>query len=94
MLRRIGGLDPRVPVTFIYGSRSWIDSGSGIEVESTRPESFVEVKIVQAAGHHVYADATEEFNEIIQEVSDIVDREEDIGQKTRSGSHEDACQDH
>ena len=94
MLRRIGGLDSRVPVTFIYGSRSWIDSGPGFEVQSTRTDSFVDVRVIQAAGHHVYADATEEFNEIVQEISEIVDNEEDIGQKARPGFSGDTCPDH
>lgn len=45
MLLRIGDLDPHIPITFIYGSRSWIDMSSGIKTRAARPESYVDIKV-------------------------------------------------
>uniref|UniRef100_A0AC34FHI7 AB hydrolase-1 domain-containing protein n=1 Tax=Panagrolaimus sp. ES5 TaxID=591445 RepID=A0AC34FHI7_9BILA len=78
MLHRFGNLDPRVPVTFVYGSRSWIDAGSGFEVQAQRPNCYVDVRTIPAAGHHVYADNHEAFNLAMREISQIVDEEIDI----------------
>ena len=78
-------MNPRVPVTFVYGSRSWIDAGSGFEIQAQRPSSYVEVKTIPAAGHHVYADNHEGFNSAMKEISKIVDDEDDIVPSKHSG---------
>ena len=36
MLQRVEGLDPQLPVTIIYGSKSWIDSATGGRVAAAR----------------------------------------------------------
>ena len=74
---RIGNLDPRVPVSFVYGKRSWIDANSGFEVQSQRPNCYVKVETVPAAGHHVYADNHEAFNLVMKEISDNIDADKD-----------------
>lgn len=45
MLDRISQLDPNVPVTFIYGSRSWMDLSSGYRTRVLLPNSYVDVKV-------------------------------------------------
>lgn len=64
-------------MTFICGSKSWIDSGSAYEIQSRRADSYVDVQIVHGAGHHVYADAVDSFNTLMRCISDMVDRDED-----------------
>ncbi|KAJ0054872.1 hypothetical protein NL108_006291 [Boleophthalmus pectinirostris] len=43
MLERIGQVQADIPISFIYGSRSSIDSDSGYAVKKTRPD--VEIKV-------------------------------------------------
>lgn len=45
MLKRINELRPDISITFIYGSRSWIDSNSGVQAAALRPKSHVEIKV-------------------------------------------------
>ncbi|VEL20544.1 unnamed protein product [Protopolystoma xenopodis] len=46
MLPRFANLDPNLPVTFIYGSRSWVDSASGEKAKLLRPNTYVDVKVI------------------------------------------------
>jgi len=73
MLHRFGAIDPHVPVTFIYGSKSWIDSAPAYELQARRADSYVDVQIVNGAGHHVYADAAPAFNALLSAISDMVE---------------------
>ncbi|XP_076814591.1 (Lyso)-N-acylphosphatidylethanolamine lipase-like isoform X1 [Clavelina lepadiformis] len=73
MLLRIGGLRRDVPVTFIYGARTWMDINCGHETQTLLPQNHVEVYSVKGAGHHVYADRPELFHEIVNTVLDNVD---------------------
>ncbi|XP_071957716.1 (Lyso)-N-acylphosphatidylethanolamine lipase-like [Antedon mediterranea] len=68
MIQRITQLDKSVPITMLYGSKSWMDSEIGQVVKNLRNESQVTIKIVQGAGHHVYADKPDSFNKIVQNV--------------------------
>ena len=79
MIKRVGSdLDPSIPLTLIYGVRSWLDSSTGEKVRELRPQSYVHVHYVRRAGHHVHADQPEAFNSVVQEVCCLVDRNEDI----------------
>ncbi|VDO83982.1 unnamed protein product [Schistosoma mattheei] len=51
MLDRISQLDPNVPVTFIYGSRSWMDLSSGYRTRVLLPNSYVDVKTTEFCGY-------------------------------------------
>ena len=78
MLERIAThLDQGVPITMVYGMRSWMDSSAGNMVADLRPNSYVNLYRVMRAGHHVHADQPEEFNAIISNVYSIVDDEKD-----------------
>ncbi|XP_075675982.1 pummelig isoform X2 [Dermatophagoides pteronyssinus] len=124
ILDRIQDLDPRITLTFIYGSRSWIDRQTGLQAKyilATKSGSAaggtgvgnhprlilnssdensdhdddlmdldglhnqqlrrsklnieqVEIHVIQGAGHHVYADKPEEFNDIILSISEQIDQ--------------------
>ena len=55
MLHRISALRSDVPITFIYGARSWIDRQPGQIIKEMRTNSHpVEIWVIQGAGHHVY----------------------------------------
>lgn len=74
MLPRIINLPKEVPITFIYGAMSWIDSASGILVKEARKDSYVDVKLIDGAGHHVYADSAEVFNSLVNSVCRATDK--------------------
>ncbi|XP_029920433.1 1-acylglycerol-3-phosphate O-acyltransferase ABHD5 [Myripristis murdjan] len=63
MLERIGQIRADIPISFIYGSRSSIDSDSGYAIKKTRPD--VEITVIRGAGHYVFADQPDDFNQAI-----------------------------
>ncbi|XP_043920878.1 1-acylglycerol-3-phosphate O-acyltransferase ABHD5 [Protopterus annectens] len=73
MLQRIEHLDPNIPITVIYGARSCIDGNSGNAIKMLRPGSYVETIAIRGAGHYVYADQPEDFNQKIIEICSSVD---------------------
>ncbi|XP_042279334.1 1-acylglycerol-3-phosphate O-acyltransferase ABHD5 [Thunnus maccoyii] len=73
MLQRMDQLQPAIPITIVYGSRSSIDSNSGSVIKETRPRSRVEIISIRGAGHYVYADQPEDFNRRVLQVFDKVD---------------------
>lgn len=77
---RIFDLPADVPITFFYGSKSYMDSGAGLEVQMQRPEGYVDVQVVRGAGHYLHIDATEGFNDLFATLLAAVDAGEDIVQ--------------
>uniref|UniRef100_A0A915L6G9 AB hydrolase-1 domain-containing protein n=1 Tax=Romanomermis culicivorax TaxID=13658 RepID=A0A915L6G9_ROMCU len=78
MVERIFALNENVPITFIYGSRSWIDSQPGYEIQRViRPDCYVRVEMISGAGHHLYADQSEVFNDLILDVCEMIDENRD-----------------
>lgn len=73
MIHRMDSLRKEVPITLIYGSRSWVDRDPGFQIKYTRQESYVDVVVIKGAGHHVYADRAEVFNELVNYIGDNVD---------------------
>ncbi|VDL57176.1 unnamed protein product [Hymenolepis diminuta] len=45
MLPRISQAATDLPITFIYGGRSWIDMSSGLRIRTLRPNSYVDVMV-------------------------------------------------
>ena len=87
MLKRIDSeLDPSIPISFIYGNRSWMDPSSGEKIRELRTQSYVRVYRIPRAGHHVHADRPEEFNQAVNNVLKIVDWNKDIVNAEQSGS--------
>lgn len=66
MLDRIGQIRAEIPISFIYGSRSSIDSHSGYAFKKTRPD--VEIRVIRGAGHYVFADQPEDFNQTVLQI--------------------------
>ena len=67
MVIRITKLRPGLPVTFIFGSRSWISANSGYETKHNLPSNDVAVYILEGVGHHAYVEKRDEFNDIVNE---------------------------
>lgn len=65
MIRRINEVRDDVPITLLYGSRSWVDSAAGDLIQKVRPNSFVQSHVINQAGHHIYADKADEFNRLV-----------------------------
>ncbi|XP_069371988.1 1-acylglycerol-3-phosphate O-acyltransferase ABHD5 [Paralichthys olivaceus] len=66
MLERIGQIQADIPISFIYGSRSSIDSNSGCALKKTRPD--VEIIVIRGAGHYVFADQPDDFNQAVLQI--------------------------
>ncbi|XP_044740150.1 (Lyso)-N-acylphosphatidylethanolamine lipase isoform X2 [Chrysoperla carnea] len=62
MVKRIDKLREDIPITLIYGARSWVDNSAGEIIKSKRINSYVNIQVITGAGHHVYADRPEVFN--------------------------------
>ncbi|KAK9396435.1 1-acylglycerol-3-phosphate O-acyltransferase ABHD5 [Crotalus adamanteus] len=73
MLQRIAHMHQDIPITVIYGARSCIDGNSGATIQSLRPNSYVKTIAILGAGHYVYADQPEDFNQKINEICNFVD---------------------
>uniref|UniRef100_A0A8C5S7S8 Uncharacterized protein n=1 Tax=Laticauda laticaudata TaxID=8630 RepID=A0A8C5S7S8_LATLA len=73
MLQRIVHMHQDIPITVIYGARSCIDGNSGATIQSLRPNSYVKTIAILGAGHYVYADQPEDFNQKINEICNSVD---------------------
>lgn len=67
LIHRLLDLDDSVTLTFIYGSRSWIERTPGEFLRDCMRPNRVTVNIIQGSGHHVYADKFTEFNEMVKE---------------------------
>ncbi|XP_060083839.1 (Lyso)-N-acylphosphatidylethanolamine lipase-like isoform X2 [Ylistrum balloti] len=74
MIHRITDIPDYIPITMIYGAKSWMDSNAGNHVKYLRNTSYVDVQVVKGAGHHVYADKPIPFNTLITQICDLVDR--------------------
>uniref|UniRef100_A0A3B3SZ41 1-acylglycerol-3-phosphate O-acyltransferase ABHD5 n=1 Tax=Paramormyrops kingsleyae TaxID=1676925 RepID=A0A3B3SZ41_9TELE len=72
MLQRVHLLPPELPVTLLYGARSWMDSSTGSRVAQLRPRSHT-YTVIEGASHHIYADQPDEFNRVVRNICDSVD---------------------
>ncbi|KAM4709568.1 (Lyso)-N-acylphosphatidylethanolamine lipase [Discoglossus pictus] len=73
MLSRIQLIPKDLPITFIYGADTWIDSSTGEKVKQERPTSYVQTLAIKRASHHVYADQPAIFNDMVEEICETVD---------------------
>ncbi|XP_021941395.1 protein ABHD4 isoform X2 [Zootermopsis nevadensis] len=76
MVNRIDALREDVPITLLYGSRSWVDHTSGELIHEKRQDSHVNIQVISGAGHHVYADKAETFNRHVIEACKLADSEQ------------------
>ena len=60
---------PLVPITFLYGSESWIARHAAQEDDQEIPGASIPhstVEMIEGAGHHVYADMPDLFNSAVR----------------------------
>ncbi|XP_045777921.1 (Lyso)-N-acylphosphatidylethanolamine lipase isoform X2 [Maniola jurtina] len=67
MVRRVSRLDQSLPITVLYGSRSWVDNDTGQLLAESRSADNTFVQVINGAGHHVYLDKPELFNKFVLE---------------------------
>ncbi|XP_045907052.1 (Lyso)-N-acylphosphatidylethanolamine lipase isoform X2 [Micropterus dolomieu] len=72
MLHRVHLLPPSMPLSILYGARSWVESSSGDKVLEIRNHAHTEVLLIKEASHHVYADQPEEFNRVVENICSSV----------------------
>eukprot|EP00794_Sanderia_malayensis_P019225 gene19225-21152_t len=78
MIHRVKDIDPDVPMTLLYGSRSWVDSTTGYNVKYIRSKSNVDVQIIRGAGHHIYSDQPERFNWTVSNICDLAAKDDGL----------------
>ena len=47
MIHRMDSLQKEVPITLIYGARSWVDRDPGFQIKYMRQQSFVDVQVIK-----------------------------------------------
>ena len=110
MINRINQLHPDIPMTLLYGSRSWVDNSKSSIIKEQRPNSFVNVQVkislpntvcfdgsieylltylgffswqvISGAGHHVYADKSDIFNQHVEKACQLADESSDTDSRT------------
>ncbi|XP_061588779.1 (Lyso)-N-acylphosphatidylethanolamine lipase isoform X2 [Cololabis saira] len=73
MLQRVHLLPSSMPVTMLYGARSWMSSSSGDRVAEIRNQAHTKVLLINDASHHVYADQPGEFNRVVENICKSAD---------------------
>ncbi|CAF2358577.1 unnamed protein product [Rotaria sp. Silwood2] len=66
MIDRIHLIDQRIPIYFLHGEQSWIEINSSMIAQGKRDNVYIDT--IQAAGHHVYADAPDEFDMYLKRI--------------------------
>ncbi|XP_020299499.1 protein ABHD4 isoform X2 [Pseudomyrmex gracilis] len=73
IVKRMDKLSNEIPITLLYGSRSWVDNSAGETIRQSRSSSYVNVQVISGAGHHVYADKSDIFNKYVLEACALSD---------------------
>lgn len=46
VIKRVDRLDDEIPITMLYGSRSWMESSPGEFIKQSRTSSFVNLQVI------------------------------------------------
>ncbi|XP_036445791.1 1-acylglycerol-3-phosphate O-acyltransferase ABHD5 isoform X2 [Colossoma macropomum] len=68
MMQRMEMIDPSIHISVICGSRSCIDGQSGRAIQEMRPNSQTDHIVITGAGHYVFADQSEDFNQAVLKI--------------------------
>ena len=78
MINRVKDIAPSIPITVMYGMDSWMMKLFDFSrVKSERPGAFVDIKAMKNAGHHIYVDQKDEFNNLISDICNMVENSSD-----------------
>lgn len=61
-----------VPVTFLFGAKSWMNNIYGEIIKESRPNSYTHIENIENAGHHVYGDNATDFNRFVLNAGKIL----------------------
>lgn len=75
MINRIQDMKSTVPITFLYGERSWVDNSPGETIRQLRQQGYVKNHSIKGAGHHVYADDAKTFNKLVNDACKTCDED-------------------
>jgi len=64
LINRLDSLDENISTHFIFGLHTWMSKSAGVET-SKKMNGYVTVDYISNAGHHVYIDNYQEFNQLI-----------------------------
>lgn len=73
MIKRMHEIRPHIPITLLYGSRSWIDNSAGELIKQSGHHNYVDIQVISGAGHHVYADKPDIFNKYVNDACTFSD---------------------
>ncbi|OQR77710.1 abhydrolase domain-containing protein 4-like [Tropilaelaps mercedesae] len=81
MVYRLSHLDPQasaVPITFIYGSLTFITKKPAFRIREERKCCYVDIQVVKESGHNIHMEKANEFNRKVIAVCEMADQEEQI----------------
>ncbi|CAN8024205.1 unnamed protein product [Ixodes persulcatus] len=78
MVERFLNLDPKVPVTFLYGDRTFITRSPAKYIKKNRSAGYVDIQVLKECGHNVHMDQPDQFNDIVNKVCDLADSQEKL----------------
>jgi len=70
--RVLAGMKSDIPITFLYGEKSWMDNKYGEIIKEARPNSYTQIVLIPFAGHHVYSDNSLDFNQSVNDACKIL----------------------
>lgn len=73
MINRMNKIREDIPITLLYGSRSWVDNSAGEAIKESGHHNYVNVQVITGAGHHVYADKPDIFNKYVNDACNLTD---------------------
>lgn len=53
IVKRMNKLSNDIPITLLYGSRSWVDNTTGETIKEARPSSYVNVQVRESCGYRI-----------------------------------------
>ncbi|XP_045460106.1 (Lyso)-N-acylphosphatidylethanolamine lipase-like [Harmonia axyridis] len=74
LIKRMHKLDKNISITVLYGSDTVMDSQMGPRIKALTPDSFVDIKVVDKAWHHIYSENANQFNEIVLNACQFADQ--------------------
>ncbi|XP_018007557.1 (Lyso)-N-acylphosphatidylethanolamine lipase [Hyalella azteca] len=74
LVNRMHDLRGDVPITFLHGQLSWVSKKTSFKVKDIRKDSYVDIKIIADAGHVIHSDVPDEFNKIVNDILEGIDK--------------------
>lgn len=65
-------IQKNIPITFLYGAKSWMNNCYGPIIKESRPDSYTHIENIEHAGHHVYSDNSVDFNQFVLDACQVL----------------------